>query len=280
MKFIVALLLLSSFAYSNASSAGLSTTGAVVALARKMIELSKTEDVEDMEMVPYHCSLAASYGQLNNETIKNMDRNLLIAIAGINKRIQTVRENMGNRIITFKDYVSLMNQNVLLIPDNSTEIFREKYLGYSDYRLATSDKQEGIVEEVSDWFANELIDDPDVLADTKIEILDYANIVASTGAKIKGFRSVLLRNHYVERSVVDMGVLRYPDLNKPYFKLFRIQLFAYRKSKAVLFMQKDESGIRGQYQSMIFVPNESIIAKLQQSTKTRATNEALKMFNE
>ncbi|XP_029638275.1 uncharacterized protein LOC115213439 [Octopus sinensis] len=280
MKLIVALLLLWSFAYSNASSAGLSTTGAVVALARRMIQSSKTEDVEDMAILPYHCDLAASYGQLNNETIKNMDRNLLIAIAGLNKRIVAVRRNLGNTIITFRDYVSLLNQNVLLVPDNSTEIFREKFLGYEDYRLATTDKQEEVVEEVTNWFTNELINDPDVLADTKIEIVDYANIVAATGAKIKGFRTLILRNHYVERSVVDMGVLRYPDLNKPYFKLFRIQLFAYRQSKAVLFMQKDTSGIRGQYQSMVFVPNEAVIAKLKQATKIRAANEALEMFNE
>lgn len=48
----------------------------------------------------------------------------------------------------------------------------------------------------------------------------------------------------------------------------------------MLFVQKDKSGIRGMYQSMIFVPNETIIDKLQESTKDRAVNDAIEMFNE
>ena len=74
------------------------------------------------------------------------------------------------------------------------------------------------VNEVETWFLN-LIDDADVLASTKINILDYANIVGCTDAAIEDLKTFIMRTDEVERSILEVGVLRYPDLDNPFFKV-------------------------------------------------------------
>ena len=61
--------------------------------------------------------------------------------------------------------------------------------------------------------------DADVLAATKIDIEDYGNIVAATDAAIENFETIFLKQQEVQRSIVDVGVIRYPDLDNPFFKV-------------------------------------------------------------
>ena len=73
------------------------------------------------------------------------------------------------------------------------------------------------------WFTN-LINDTDVLKDTKIDIEDLANIVAASGAAVTDFKTLFYAKEYIERSIVDVGILRYPDPVNPFFKV-RISIF-------------------------------------------------------
>lgn len=64
-----------------------------------------------------------------------------------------------------------------------------------------------------------LIRDEDVLAETTIYAEVLGKVVAQAGAAIHDFESASTSDEYQEKTVLDVGVLRFPDLKQPYFKV-------------------------------------------------------------
>jgi hypothetical protein len=79
----------------------------------------------------------------------------------------------------------------------------------------------------------------DVLNSTQFDIGVLANIVAQTGTTIDSVETLFFKD------LVDIAVLRFPDLEYPLFKVYRIQLRAWSDSTRVLMVQDDENGITG-----------------------------------
>ena len=68
------------------------------------------------------------------------------------------------------------------------------------------------------WFTH-LIQDQDVLSATKIDIRVMAGIVAKTGAAIRVLSDMVWNKESQSKTIVDIGVLRFPDITHPYFKV-------------------------------------------------------------
>ncbi|KAI0041702.1 hypothetical protein FA95DRAFT_1683046 [Auriscalpium vulgare] len=152
-----------------------------------------------------------------------------------------------------------------------------------------------IVNEVVAWF-DKLISDADVLKSTTIDVKVMARIVAQTGATIDGLPALLHKNERHEKTVVDIGVLRFPDIEKPYFQasfhpvyefwakfpelqqVYRIKLVAFSSSERTLAWQSDHNGITGEYNSRKFKPRQHIIDQLSQDVKAKAIKEANDLF--
>lgn len=69
-------------------------------------------------------------------------------------------------------------------------------------------------------FVEGLIADPDIIK--SIGLHDYEvlrNIVARTGASVDAFFSFFYKDERHEKTVFDVGVLRYPQPFDPYFKV-------------------------------------------------------------
>lgn len=259
--------------------AGLQTVGAIMQVARELVNKTTFKDISKLHVVPYHTELAASYGKLNADSVKEMDNELKVMIAAVDRKLTKLHEeNKDGSEILFDDYVSTMMQNPLIEKDFDGEIFRDEYKEFSRFGFAKNGIDQQVVNEVETWFLN-LIDDSDVLASTKINILDFANIVGCTDAFVEDLQTLFLRNEQVERSILEVGVLRYPDLDNPFFKMFRIKLKAYRKSLRVAMIQKDESGIKGEYNMHKFRPRNDIIKKLRQEVVNKAIAEVESLFS-
>ncbi|CAI9724080.1 Hypothetical predicted protein [Octopus vulgaris] len=281
MMMISLLFILSTVAIAPGAAAievGLETADMVVKEARSMWLHSQSTDIMKTEHIPYHCSLAASFSNLTSAKVKAMDEELQIAIAATNRVLAKARQDNRNQTMTFDDYIYLMKQNVLLKSDDGDDIIRSRFKSYSQTRFAQNSVDEEIVNEVIDWFKNEVVVDPDVLAATKIDIVDFANFVAATGAALDSLAALFVKRDYAERSVVDLGIIRYPDLDHPFFKLFRIQLFAYRKNTRIAFVQNDKSGIKGQFESKIFRPQTTVLKQMAESVRRKAMQEAQETF--
>ncbi|KDR77777.1 hypothetical protein GALMADRAFT_65750, partial [Galerina marginata CBS 339.88] len=68
-------------------------------------------------------------------------------------------------------------------------------------------------------------------------------IVAQTGATVDSFESFFAKTEKHEKTIVDIGVLRFPDQDHPYFQVYRIKIHAWSESERVFFVQEDSNGI-------------------------------------
>lgn len=63
------------------------------------------------------------------------------------------------------------------------------------------------------------INDEDVMKTTNIDINVMANIVAQTGATVDAFESIYGKCERHMKTLVDIGIIRFPDFTKPFFKV-------------------------------------------------------------
>jgi len=259
--------------------AGLKTVGKVIQMGRDFVASTTFKDIVKTEVVPYHSELAASYGKLNAESVKIMDDELKVMIAAVDRTLTKLhKENRQGQEVPWERYVAAMVQNPLIEKDFRGEVFNDSFKEFSRFGLAKGGIDKQIVNEVESWFMN-LIDDADVLASSKIRILDYANIVGCSDAAVEDFKTLIMRTQLVERSILEVGVLRYPDLDNPFFKMFRIKLKAFRRTIRVTFVQKDESGIRGEYNMQKFFPRKEVIEQLSKKILNKAVSEVEDLFS-
>lgn len=231
-------------------------------------------DVRDETKDDYcHTQLAPSFGKLNKTNLAELDEKLKIMIAGTMKTLAKQTDKSWPAV------VAAMTQNPLLEPD-ATEIARADKLiksGVSAFKFDGS-PDHGICREVNTWFVN-LIKDDDVLQSTKIDINVLARIVAQTGAAIETFEQFFAKNARHEKTMIDIGVLRFPDIDRPYFKLYRIKVSAWSDCSRILFVQEDKNGITGEFNSRIFRPRASVMAGMTDDARKKAIQEANAMFD-
>ena len=72
---------------------------------------------------------------------------------------------------------------------------------------------------VNEWFRKDLINDEDVLDDTKIGINELAKLVAATGAAVVDFATLFYKHEVHRKTLLDIGILRFPDYRNPHFKV-------------------------------------------------------------
>ncbi|KAH6557654.1 hypothetical protein KP509_1Z101800 [Ceratopteris richardii] len=173
-------------------------------------------------VVPFHCDLAPSYGKLKMDgAMLNMEEELKVIIAGTTRSMKELVQGKG---IEWSDIVATMSQNPLLEPHEEPIERRDHIIksGKSSFKFDGS-PDETIVREVKAWFGR-LINDGNVLNDTKIDIDVLARIVAVSGARITDFLTLLYKQTSHESKVLDIGVLRYPDHDHPFFKVYRCHI--------------------------------------------------------
>ncbi|KAF5632674.1 hypothetical protein F52700_6210 [Fusarium sp. NRRL 52700] len=217
-----------------------------------------------------HCSLAPSFGTLNGDTIKKLDDEMKIMIVGLTKALAKLPANQRS----WDTIVSLCAQNPLLAPLDEGVSRSDSLIKNSSGDFKTDGSPDsGIVKEVNAWF-KKLISDEDVINSTKIDIDVLGRIVAQSGATIDSFEAFFAKTEEHEKTLVNIGVLRYPDMDNPFFKIYRIQLTAWSKSERVLFHQEDQNGIQGLFNMRRYKPRGSVIDNLRQEVKQKACQDA------
>lgn len=75
-----------------------------------------------------------------------------------------------------------------------------------------------------------------------------------------------------------VGVLRYPNLDHPYFKMYWIRLVAWSDCSRILAFQNDANGIRGFFRERKYEPRRHVLESLPPSVFDRAIEQANEMF--
>ncbi|KAJ3571450.1 hypothetical protein NP233_g3746 [Leucocoprinus birnbaumii] len=236
-------------------------------------------NVKDSTLNDYlHVGLAPSYGKLDKESVKKMDEQLKVIISGTMRSLEKKRADV-KRALTWDEVMSVMMQNSLLEPadgkvDRADKMIKPSKLNAFKFDGSPNDT---IVKEVQSWFTR-FISDQDVLDATKIDIKVMGEIVAKTGATVTNFETFFYKEEHHEKTLIDIGILRFPDIDHPYFKVYRIKVTAWSASARFLFLQEDQSGITGEFNARNFRPRESVIRGLKKETVEQAVKEAEDLF--
>ncbi|OBZ69817.1 hypothetical protein A0H81_10529 [Grifola frondosa] len=210
--------------------------------------------------------LAPSFGTLDASSIKDLDEELKVMIAGTHRALADIPPQQR----TFDKVVEICLKNAVLEMDTNPSFCVDKtdYMTKADtdyFKLARR-KDKRVVEEVHAWFTK-LISDADI-----IDIGVFSEIVATTGAAVEHLEHIIKKNEKLEKSVVDVGVLRYPDIENPYFKVYRIQLKAWRDTTRILVVGKHANGITGTCNIRRFKPRQIVIDRLKPETVNKASH--------
>ncbi|GAB1599868.1 hypothetical protein Ahia01_000264200, partial [Argonauta hians] len=245
----------------------------ILELGRQLMKDMKPEEIIQSEVIPYHCDLAKAYGDVNRTMFEAMDNQLKVMMGGVKVGLERLQAQELNRTVKFEEYVSAMTKNPLLAPTEKGRFYKKDFKAFESLGLSNGASNKAIAEQVKTWFVN-LIQDKDILDSTQIKIEDFANIAAASGAAVDSFAALLYKKVYIKRDVVDLGVIRYPDMEHPYLKMYRIELFAYRKSERILMVEKTSSGIGGTINVRRFIPRGTVISKLKEETIGKAVESA------
>ncbi|EJD46536.1 hypothetical protein AURDEDRAFT_151552 [Auricularia subglabra TFB-10046 SS5] len=236
----------------------------------KILDLSKRVDLLECDQ------LAPTYGVLQSDAVIAMDDELKVAVAGSARAISRIPP--AHR--TWTAVMGALSQSPVLAPmpdsdvNRTDELIKERmnwFKGSSQY--------DAVVKEVQAWFTK-LVVDPDVLkARTAVDIGAVTKIVAHAGNTIDGL--VPYKKERRQTTLLDIGILRYPDTEHPFIKVYRIELFAWYESKMVLGRAHDRNGITGllEFNARSFKPRESVIAGMRASAKEKAIAEADELFS-
>ncbi|KAH7404620.1 hypothetical protein KP509_15G034700 [Ceratopteris richardii] len=232
-------------------------------------------------VLTFRCSLAASYGKLlEGGALLKLDKQLQIVIASTTKAIGQLVQGAKEKgkSIEWSQVVPMMSQNLLLEPYDKVIESREDFIkaGPSFFRIGENE-DEAVVREVMSWFGK-LVNDEDILDDTNIAIDQCARIVAATGARIESFPTIFYKKNKVEAEVLDIAVLRYPDIDKPFFKLYRIKLTAWAICHRILIAERDSNGVTGEFVCRKYKPRERFLKELPPEIQEEAAKEAQEMF--
>ncbi|KAI4730337.1 hypothetical protein E4T49_01911 [Aureobasidium sp. EXF-10728] len=249
--------------------------------------------VKDHKRSDYlHCDLAPSFGKLTKAGLQRLDDELKIMIAGTTKLIGEIPPEQRS----WDKVIECCMQNPLMEPKDDKPISREDEMlekSSSVFKVSGA-PDDSIVKKVSHaigiryshtddnikvatWF-HKFIDDQDILDSTKIDINTLGRIVAQTGATISDFESFWGKHEVHEQTMVDIGILRYPDIDNPFFKVYRIQLVAKSDCTRILFAQDDMNGIRGRFDCRKFKPRESVTKSMTSEARGKAVSYANSLF--
>ena len=110
---------------------------------------------------------------------------------------------------------------------------------------------------IQSWFTN-LIGNADVLKDTKINLKRIIDMVANTDLDM--MRHLFKRNIHT-LGIIDAGVLRFPDVSRPYFSVSKLLNEFIRRMAffSVLEINDENSNYKSKFFDFLLSPNFEII---------------------
>ena len=249
--------------------------------------------------------LAPCFGKLTSESMKAMDDQLKVMIAGTTNSLQENTKNKmkladdnkkaaddPSRFLSWEEIVSILSQNVMIETQSSPntdnppkqvdEIFKSDHYSYggtSFFKVDGSPDQQ-IINEILSWWKN-FVADSDIIQSTNIDVNPLAKITAETGAHVNDPINLIVGKEYLSKTLLDVGVLRYPDIDHPYFKIYRLKVTAFRNCHRILFAEDNKNGFLAELNVRKYKPRQSVMDGLRKTHPeiwSKAIDEAVALF--
>ncbi|CAE1272722.1 unnamed protein product [Acanthosepion pharaonis] len=227
---------------------------------------------EDDKCHKIRFKVSSSFGEITSETVQKMDKNLILMIGDSLPRIKQISLETYDGIVEYmKDIPSLE------IVSNSTKKRTGSYAsssdGLTDLISRTKSKYEAIT-----WY-NNFIKNKQIINDAHIDIEFLAEVMTETGVYVKSLESFFFDKVKEVIQEVDISILRFPDIENPYFLVYHIKIMAWRVSERLLMYEQTAGGLQGLFQSIKFKPNTKYLSSLEPDIIKSAKEEAEKIFD-
>jgi len=90
----------------------------------------------------------------------------------------------------------------------------------------------------------------------KIDKEKIKEIFGSEGVRVNDVGDLFLRTKNVAHIAIDVGVVRFPRIEDPYFRLYRFRVIVFHSETAILFLNKAASGIFCQFDTKCYDMNQ------------------------
>ena len=229
-----------------------------------------------------HFRVAPSWGTLTKDSIIMMDNKLKVLLAvTFNSIDKFVRDN-GQDNLTWDKLVQIMEQNVMIERKSAKDLNVIQSTEKSDTHWFKTDgsADKNIRDGVIRWI-RENIQDPDLLAVIGDDAMaKIANIYAESGSSVDNFWHFFANYDDDDFTILDVGIIRTPDITKPTIQLFRIKLHVRRHDQRVLFIQSDTSSLNLEANTQTYVPREEIMSQIKEQVLQKAVEDMNKMFDD
>ncbi|XP_029654910.2 uncharacterized protein LOC115228476 [Octopus sinensis] len=189
-----------------------------------------------------------------------IDENLKVMVAGTIKEIKHMNVTNWKSILDYLDkipYLEMMgerrnfSEDYIIIP-------KTEMLDFND------DFDHGTAFMIEVWFER-LVRNYYILHEMNINITKLANFAAK-GEKIT-VSNALIGLDKKHRALMDLAIIRFPDIMNPFFMVFTVQLIAYRESLRIIIIEHGSCGVLCRFNYARYKPNDEYIKNLREETK-------------
>ncbi|KAJ3528244.1 hypothetical protein NMY22_g9489 [Coprinellus aureogranulatus] len=146
-------------------------------------------------------------------------------------------------------------------------------------RIGTSRKDDEIVHILRMWLEDRLVQNVDINSTMKVPFDDVAQLVTRTDPL--HFRHIFSSSVRHSLDFSHVGVIRYPDIVRPYIQVYCINLNAWASSKSKwVVLKENQSGFNGELSVRTYKPRPEATQEVLDQVHDMARREALLMFGE
>ena len=197
-----------------------------------------------------------------SDWVKELDDEMAVACYTAVSDLKRWKEEHGEAFLTWERVESIFNNCKDLVKDeksskriHDTKTYDEtnafKFDGSPD-----SSRMREIITWLKDLFnrngEQDVIDNSLIFREGSLDHL--AAVASETGARIKDFASFFEATEKKRTKAMEIGVIRFPRKGDAKIKLYKLVVYAFFKSKRILFVQEDSSGVEVEYDSVEFKP--------------------------
>ena len=220
-------------------------------------------------------------GTFDSESLEAVDNYLKLALFSTVASIDALMLKEGNAL-TWEKIVNTVEQDPLLVAREGGELtVSDSKTTSSGWTLGGNGSADPVLSlEIETWIHNKIgnKDLRDTVGSDRIKAV--ADLYAESGASLDSFAHLFANNADEEKTLFDVGILRFPDFTHPFLRLFRVLIRVTRHDQRVFFVQSDTSTITIDVHSKEYVPRAEIFEKMAKKTIEDAAAEVTKRFTQ
>lgn len=215
-------------------------------------------------------NLAPSYGNITSKSLHQLDESLRVMMAGILE--MDVKDKYS-----WQDLLLALDMNLYLKRQSRYSTKKLERITFTATKvLGIKTNKKNRVKTINTWFKN-LIGNVDILKDTDIDIDSLTELVSKFSVDMM---DNLWTNKFKNISLMDLGILRFPDITKPFFSIYRINLIGTCLYKTYILHQDESSEVLGLFQREVYYPDQKYIDKISRELIDQLLNEIDDLFSD